>query len=209
MTERVYTPGQESTYHGGKLFLLSGQWHALLERIDDADGVLTDEQEAQYAALVELTDDSIDVACQAMRQLEAQAKFLDDEIARLAARKVSLVKHVGRIKAALFVAVQRSGGKYKTPNNSLWINSGRATVDIKEGFKVAPEIARIREPELDRTKAALILNATPSDADIEFLVATTGCDRDDASRTLVALQEEKIAALGIYERPPVPFLARR
>jgi hypothetical protein len=199
---------QQSSSLVHRLFGLNSQWGLLLELVEANEGIFGETLEAKYAELVDNSEASVDAACAVLRHIEAQEQHLADEIKRLQARKQSLNKHSDRIKAALLAMVQRNGGKVRTASNTLGVNPGKASVDLKEGFAILPAFARVKT-ELDKAAAAKIFYATPTNEEINALSESEMIPWDDAKAKLEKDLAANAEKLGLYERSAMPFLVRR
>lgn len=113
-----------------KLYEMNEQWRAVAELLDDPE---TDQQ--AIFDTIELIEGSMDEKlegyCKLVRSFEADAKDIDEEIARLRARKSAIDNRVKGMKARMYESMKTTGrSKVKTPLFSIWIQANPERVEI-------------------------------------------------------------------------------
>lgn len=127
----------------------ASELYALLEAGEIDEQVISDTLEAIEA------DQKCDSYCKVIRQLQADAEALKNEIDRLTAKKKAAEAAVERMKTALLAFTQASGGKVRT---ELFSVSTRTTqsADIINPDAIP---AAYRVPQPDKISKADILKA--------------------------------------------------
>jgi Mg2+ and Co2+ transporter CorA len=136
------------------LYELTGELLDLLELAEDPD---TDPEalEGSLESVSELFEDKADGYAKIIRQLNAEADMVDEEIKRLKAKRDSLKKNAERIKQILQAAmIATEKRKFKTPFFTFSIRKNPASVvfDCIRNNTVIPErFMRYKAPEVDMT----------------------------------------------------------
>lgn len=112
------------------LYELSSAMQAVEFQLMESDGETSEALEAYIESLDIRVSDKVENYCQLIRNQEAFAKSIGDEIKRMQGRKATIDRSVGSLKARLFEALQRMDvSKVKTE---------RFTVGIQKAGGVQP-----------------------------------------------------------------------
>lgn len=143
------------------LYELTGQYMTLLEMAEDPE---TDPEalEGSMEAISDEIEDKAEGYAKVMKQLDAEASAIKDEIERLTLRMKALQNNKARMNEALQGAMEATGKtKFKTTLFSFAIAKTPAKVVIDEAYieNIPEEYLRYKEPEIDKAKIKEALKA--------------------------------------------------
>ena len=84
---------------GMRLFEISHDYRAVLDRVDDAEGVLDGTLEADLDAIVGAFEEKVDACAVVLRELDAEAEAIKAEEQRLARRRKAIEANAARLTA--------------------------------------------------------------------------------------------------------------
>lgn len=140
---------------GMRLFKISHDYRAVLDRVDDAEGVLDDTLEADLDAVQGALEEKVEAVVVVMRELDAEAAALKAEEQRLAMRRKAREANAERLRAYTARCLGMAGTrKIATP---LAVVSLRATtsVDVACAPESLPEAFRRTKVEVSADKTAI------------------------------------------------------
>jgi hypothetical protein len=131
-----------------RLFEISHDYRTVLNRVDDAEGVLDDTLEADLDAIAGAMEEKVEAVVVVMRELDAEAAALKAEEQRLAARRKAREANAERLRAYTARCMGLAGTRK--------IATGLAVVSLRASTSVVVDCAPEALPaEYQRTKTTV------------------------------------------------------
>ena len=125
----------------------------------EAEGELTPESEAMMDAILAEGQDALDNAAWVIRRMDSDIEYLKAEEARIAARRKSLESQKENLRGRMGFALDAAfGGKLKTPDNTLWMQTSPDTLAVE----LAPDadLAQVAVDNSELVKHTYALDTT-------------------------------------------------
>ena len=140
---------------GLKLFEISHDYRAVLDRVDDAEGVLDESLEADLDAVVGAMEEKVEACIVVLRELDAEAAAIKVEEQRLATRRKAREAGAERLRAYVGRCLTLAGTrKIATPTAVVSLRASSSVV-VDVAPEALPEAYRRTKTTVDVDKVAL------------------------------------------------------